>query len=54
VPNPYSYPVFLEQIVKAVATKMVELLGSAPKLERVVFLVHWVKGMREIGYVTFL
>jgi hypothetical protein len=28
--------------------------GSASRLERVVTLVHWVKGIREIGCVTFL
>jgi hypothetical protein len=33
---------------------MVEASGSTPKMERVVLLVHWVKGMREIGCVTFL
>ena len=52
--NPYSNPVFLEQIAKAVATKMVKASGSTPRPERVVLLVHWVKGMREIGCVTFL
>ena len=52
-PNPYSDPVFLEQIVKVVAVGMAEASGSAPRQERVVTLVHWVKGMREMGCVTF-
>lgn len=52
-PNPYSDPTFLEQIVKVVAAGMAKVSGSAPRQVRVVTLVHWVKGMREMGCVTF-
>jgi hypothetical protein len=52
-PNPYSDPTFLEQIVKVVAAGMAKVSGSAPRQARVVTLVHWVKGMREMGCVTF-
>jgi len=52
-PNPYFDPTFLEQIVKVVAAGMAKVSGSAPRQVRVVTLVHWVKGMREMGCVTF-
>ena len=52
-PNPYFDPAFLEQIVKAIIARIVEVSGSAPKPERVVTLMHQVKGMRDMGYVTF-
>ncbi|KAL9405108.1 hypothetical protein Peur_002080 [Populus x canadensis] len=53
-PNPYSDPTFLEQLVKAIATGMAAgASNSTPRVERVVTLVHWVKGMREMGCTTY-
>lgn len=52
-PNPYFDPAFLEQIVKAIATGIAEVSGSAARPERVVTFMLQVKGMRDIGYVTF-
>lgn len=54
-PNPYSDPVFLVQLVKAIATGMVASTSSlAPRVKRVVTLVQWVKGMREMSYIIYL
>ena len=53
-PNPYSDPTFLEQLVKAIATGMVVgASNSTPQAERVVILVQWVKGMWEMGCMTY-
>jgi len=52
--NPYSDPTFLEQLVKAVATGMAAgASNSTPRVERVVTLVQWVKGMRKMGCTTY-
>lgn len=53
-PNPYSDPTFLEQLVKAVAAGMAAgASNSTPRAERVITLVQWVKGMREMGCTTY-
>jgi len=53
-PNPYSDPAFLVQLVKVVATGMaVSTSSPAPRAERVVTLVQWVKGMQEMGCTTY-
>jgi hypothetical protein len=53
-PNPYSDPTFLEKLVKAVAAGMAAgASNSTPRVERVITLVQWVKGMREMGCTTY-
>jgi hypothetical protein len=53
-PNPYSDPTFLEQWVKAVAAGMAAGASNyTPRAERVITLVQWVKGMREMGCTTY-
>ena len=53
-PNPYSDPIFLEKLVKAVAAGMAAgASNSTPRAERVITLVQWVKGMREMGCTTY-
>ena len=52
--NPYSDPTFLEQLVKAVVAGMAAgASNSTPQVERVVTLVQWVEGMREMGCMTY-
>jgi hypothetical protein len=54
-PNPYSDPTFPEQVVKAVAAGMAtSASNSTPRAERIVTLVQWVNGMREMGCTTYL
>jgi hypothetical protein len=53
-PNPYSNPAFLEQLVKVVAERIAARTSSpASRVERVVTLVQWVKGMREMSCTTY-
>ena len=52
--NPYSDRIFLKQLVKEVATGMpAGVSNSTHRAERVITLVEWVKGMREMGCVTY-
>jgi hypothetical protein len=52
--NPFSDLAFMEHIVRAVATGMVAgASGIAPKSGGVVTIVQWVKGMREMGCMTY-
>jgi hypothetical protein len=53
-PNPHSNLAFLEQLVKAVAVGMVAGTSNpAPRVERVITLIQWVKGMQEMGCTTY-
>jgi hypothetical protein len=52
--NPFSDPAFIEHIVRAVVAGMVTgVSGTAPRSGGVVTIVQWVKGMREMGYMTY-
>jgi len=52
--NPFSDPAFMEHIVRAVAVGMVAgASGTAPRTGGIVTIVHWVKGMREMGCMTY-
>jgi hypothetical protein len=52
--NLFLDPAFMEHIVRAVATGMVARASStAPRSGGVVTIVQWVKGMREMGYMTY-
>ena len=52
--NPFSDPAFMEHIVRAVAVGMVAGASStAPRSGGVVTIVQWVKGMREMGCMTY-
>jgi hypothetical protein len=52
--NPFSDHAFMEHIVRAVAAGMVAgASGTAPRTGGIVTIVHWVKGMREMGYMTY-
>ena len=52
--NPFSYPAFMEHIVRAVATRMVAgASNTTPRSGGVVTIVQWVKGMREMGCMTY-
>jgi hypothetical protein len=52
--NPFSDHAFMEHIVRAVAAEMVVgASGTAPRLGGVVTIVQWVKGMREMGCMTY-
>jgi hypothetical protein len=52
--NPFSYPAFMEHIVRTVAVGMVVGASStAPRSGGVVTIVQWVKGMREMGCMTY-
>jgi hypothetical protein len=44
-PMPYSNLAFLEWFVKAVATNIAGASNTTLKAEKVVNLVHWVKGV---------
>ena len=53
-PNQFSDLAFMEHIVRAVATGMTTNTSNvAPRSERVVTIVQWVKDMREMGCGTF-
>jgi hypothetical protein len=52
--NPFSDPAFMEHIVRAVAAGMVAGASStAPRSGGVVTIVQWVKGIREMGCMTY-
>jgi hypothetical protein len=52
--NPFSDPAFMEHIVRAVAVGMVTgASGITPRSGGVVTIVQWVKGMREMGCITY-
>jgi len=52
--NPFSDPAFMEHIVRAVTPGMVAgASGTAPRTGGVVTIVHWVRGMREMGCKTY-
>jgi len=52
--NPFSDPAFMEHIVRAVVAGMVAGASStAPRSRGVVTIVQWVKGMREMGCMTY-
>jgi len=52
--NPFSDPAFMEHIVRVVAAGMVAgASGTTPRTGGVVTIVHWVKGMREMGCMTY-
>jgi hypothetical protein len=54
VSNPFSDPAFMEHIVRAVVVGMVAGASStAPRSGGVVTIVQWVKGMREMGCMTY-
>jgi hypothetical protein len=54
VSNPFSDPAFMEHIVRAVAAEMVAgASNTAPRSGGVVTIVQWVKGMREMGCMTY-
>jgi hypothetical protein len=54
VSNPFSDPAFMENIVRVVATGMVAGASSTtPRSGGVVTIVQWVKGMREMGCMTY-
>jgi hypothetical protein len=54
VSNPFSNPAFMEHIVRAIAAGMVAgASGTAPRSGGVVTIVQWVKGMREMGCMTY-
>jgi hypothetical protein len=52
--NPFSDPAFMEHIMRAVAAGMVAGASSiAPRSGGVVTIVQWMKGMREMGCMTY-
>jgi len=52
--NPFSDPAFMEHIVRAIAAGMIARASStAPRSGGVVTIVQWVKGMREMGCMTY-
>jgi hypothetical protein len=52
--NPFSNPVFMDHIVRVVATRMTTGASSTtPRSLRVVTIVQWVKGMREMSCMTY-
>jgi hypothetical protein len=52
--NSFSDPAFMEHIVIAVAAGMVAGASSTTlRSEGVVTIVQWVKGMREMGCMTY-
>jgi len=50
---PYSNLVFLEHLIKAIAARVAGAFSAAPKVEKMVTLVHQVKGIREMGCTTY-
>ena len=52
--NPFSDPAFMEHIVRAVTAGMVAgASNTTPRAGGVVTIVQWVKGMREMGCMTY-
>ena len=52
--NPFLDPAFMEHIVRAVAAGMVVgASNTTPRSGGVVIIVQWVKGMREMGCMTY-
>jgi hypothetical protein len=52
--NPFLDPDFIDHIVRAVAAGMaVEASSTTPRSGGVVTIVQWVKGMREMGCMTY-
>jgi hypothetical protein len=52
--NPFSDPAFMEHIVRAIAAGMVAgASNTTPRAGGVVTIVQWVKGMREMGCMTY-
>jgi hypothetical protein len=53
-PNPFSDLKFMDHLVRSLTAGMAaKAFSTAPRLERVVTIVQWVKGMQEMGYVTY-
>ena len=53
--NPFSDPAFMEYIMRAVSARMVARASSTtPRLGELVTIMQWVKGMREMGCMTYL
>jgi hypothetical protein len=45
-PNPFSDPTFMDHLVRSMTARMAaKASNTAPRLERVVTIVQWVKGM---------
>jgi hypothetical protein len=52
--NPFSDPTFMDHIVRVVAAGMAARASStAPRSGGVVTIVQWVKGIQEMGYMTY-
>jgi hypothetical protein len=52
--NLFSDPAFMEHIVRAVATRMAAGASSiALRSGGVVIIMQWVKGLREMGCMTY-
>ena len=52
--NLFSDPTFMEHIVRAVAAGMVAgASNTTPRSGGIVTIVQWVKGMREMGCMTY-
>jgi hypothetical protein len=52
--NIFSDPAFMEHVVRAVAARMVEgTFNTTPRSGGIVTIVQWVKGMREMGCMTY-
>ena len=52
--NPFLDPAFMEHIVRVVAAGMVAgASNTTPRSGGVVTIVQWVKGMREMGCMTY-
>ena len=49
-PNPYSNPIFFEQLAAGDGRRCIQFHSSSRKR---VTLVQWVKGMREMGCTTY-
>jgi hypothetical protein len=44
----------MDHLVRSLTAGMAaKAFSTAPRLERVVTIVQWVKGMQEMGYVTY-
>jgi len=55
VSNPFLDPAFMDHIVRVVAVGMAARASStALRSGRVVTIVQWVKGMRNMGCMTYL
>ena len=52
--NLFSDPAFMEHIVRVVAARMVAgASNTTPRSGGIVTIVQWVKGMREMGCMTY-